>query len=111
MKRLMTGLSLVALAACTGEMPDFRSGMSPEPEPAPVAAAPMVNPMSAKERFVTVVEQNGCVMNESNAALVLSEATLSADDLSRVMTELKAEGRGQVAADQRSFEIVSANCQ
>ncbi|KJZ20414.1 hypothetical protein [Loktanella sp. S4079] len=109
MKRLMTGLSLVALAACTGEMPDFRPGMSPEP--APVAAAPMVNPMSAKERFVTVVEQNGCVMNESNAALVLSEATLSADDLKRVMTELKAEGRGQIAADQRSFEIVSANCQ
>ncbi|WP_106743964.1 hypothetical protein [Yoonia maritima] len=106
MKRKLIGLSFVVLSACAGgtfQVPDFRPDTTPSP-------APVVNPLSAKERFVTTVEQNGCVVNESNSSIVLADATLSVEDLGRIMNELKAEGRGQVAADQRSFEIISANC-
>ncbi|WP_394177339.1 hypothetical protein [Yoonia maritima] len=110
MKRKLIGLSFVVLSACAGPMPDFRPTPAPTPEPAPVAAPVIVNPLSAKERFVTTVEQNGCVVDESNSAIILADATLSVEDLGRIMKELKDEGRGQVAADQRSFEIISANC-
>lgn len=110
MKRKLIGLSFVVLSACTGgtfQVPDFRPDTTPAPAP---VIAPVVNPLSAKERFVTTVEQNGCVVNESNSSIVLADATLSVEDLGRIMNELKAEGRGQVAADQRSFEIISAKC-
>ncbi len=112
MKRSLIGLSFVTLSACSGGMfqiPDFRPNMAPAPAPVPVAA-PIVNPLSAKERFVTTVEQNGCVVNQSNSATILTDATLSREDLARIMTELRAEGRGQIAADQQSFELISANC-
>jgi hypothetical protein len=110
MKRYLIGLSFVTLSACSGGMfqiPDFRPSAAPQPAP---VVAPIVNPRSAKERFVTTVEQNGCVVNQSNSATILADATLSREDLARIMTELRAEGRGQIAADQQSFELISANC-
>jgi hypothetical protein len=112
MKRSLIGLSFVALSACSGgvfQIPDFRSNATPAAAPVPVAA-PIVNPLSAKERFVSTVEQNGCVLNQSNSATILADATLSREDLARIMTELKSEGRGQIASDQQSFELISANC-
>ncbi|SFR42339.1 hypothetical protein SAMN04488005_1763 [Yoonia tamlensis] len=111
MKKYLIGLSFATLSACSGAMfqiPDFRPAPT-VPAPAPVAA-PVVNPLSAKERFVTTVEQNGCVVNQANSAIILADATLSREDLARIMTELRAEGRGQIAADQQSFELISANC-
>ena len=110
MKHYLIGLSFVTFSACTGgtfQMPDFRPTAAPQPAP---IAAPIVNPRSAKERFVTTVEQNGCFVNQSNSATILADATLSREDLARIMTELRAEGRGQIASDQQSFELISANC-
>ena len=110
MQRKLIVLSFVALSACTGfEIPDFRTGpiAVPAPEPTP---APVVNPRSAKERFVTAVEQNGCVLDQGNSVLILEQATLSREDLARVMTELKTEGRGRVTADQTGFQVISAVC-
>ena len=112
MTRIIPMVSFLALSACAGgfTIPDFRTSAPPpvvQPAPAPVVA---VNPLSAKERFVTATEQNGCVLNQSNSDVIMANATLSQQDLARVMSELKAEGRGRVSTDKAGFEIISSNC-
>jgi hypothetical protein len=105
MIRKLTALSFVALSACA--MPIAVPAPSVAPAPAP---APMVNPQSAKERFVAAAEANGCVVNQQTAGAILAVATLSQEDLARVMTELKAEGRGEIAPDGQSFIVTTGGC-
>ena len=107
MIRSMTfaGLSLVLVAAC--DMPQMPMASTDAADTTPVAAAA---PMTAKERFVASAESNGCVVSEATAPAILSGATLSEEDLARIMTELISEGRGNIAADGKSFVVVSDNC-
>ena len=107
MRRLIL-LSVLAVAGCDLAIPDFRSG--PQAAPAPVVAPPLVNPQSAKERFVTAAGANGCVVNSSTSAAILAQATLSPDDLGQVMQQLVAEGRGEIASDGQSFRVTSGAC-
>lgn len=103
-KKGLTVLGCVTLAACAAPMP----GMAPAPA-APEAAAP-ATPQTAKERFVVAAEANGCVVNESTAPAILSGATLSAQDLARIMDELRTEGRGEISPDGQSFRVTSGAC-
>lgn len=107
MRYALIPVSLLALSACTMEIPDFRMGGT-EPEPASATEAP-VTAISAKERFVAAAEANGCVLNADNVAKVMSEAQLSAGDLENIMLTLVSEGRAAPASDS-AFTITTANC-
>lgn len=107
---MLRNLSLVAilgLSACAVPVyaPLPPTELPPEPEP-----EVSVNPGSAKERFVSAAEANGCVVNARTAPLILTDATLSQEDLARIMTELKTEGRGDVASDGQSFRLTTGTC-
>ncbi len=96
-------LSILGLSACA--MPIAMP--LPAPVPAPVIA-PTPPPQSAKERFVSSVAANGCTLNSTNTDLIMAEAVLSREDLARVMSELRTEGRGQI--DGQSFRVTSGAC-
>ena len=81
----------------------------PAPDPAPEVMAPAA-PMSAKSRFVAAAEANGCLVNAETAPAIMSDATLSQQDLARIMTELRAEGQGVIAADGQSFRVTTGAC-
>jgi hypothetical protein len=80
----------------------------PAPTPIPQPPEPIAAPLSAKERFVSSVVANGCALNSDNTDLIMADAVLSREDLARVMTELRAEGRGQI--DGASFRVISGTC-
>jgi hypothetical protein len=101
-------LSVLSVSACDLAIPDFRG--EPQVQPAAVVVPPLVNPQSAKERFVSAAEANGCVVNSSTSAAILSSATLSVDDLGQIMQQLVTEGRGEIAADGQSFRVTTGAC-
>ncbi len=103
MIRKLPVLAIATLSACTIPI-TTRPPMTTPPPPV------TVNPQSAKERFVQAAEANGCVVNAQTAPVILADATLSQEDLARIMTELKAEGRGGVAADGQSFTVTTGAC-
>ncbi len=104
---LVAVAALVGLSACTVpvRVPAPRPAPIPEPMPAPV-----VNPQSAKERFVTAVEANGCTFNSGNSDAILAAATLSEGDLGGILTELRAEGRGSIAPGGQGFQLSTGVC-
>lgn len=101
MIRHLTLVSCLALSACA--VPIVVPVPAPTPDPEPIEA-----PLSAKERFVTSVAANGCTLTSNNTDLVMADAVLSREDLARVMTELRAEGRGEI--DGQSFRVTSGVC-
>ena len=101
-------LSLVALSACSLEIPDFRAGGAGA-DAAPAAMETPSEPISAKERFVAAAEANGCSLNADNVATVMTEAQLSAGDLENIMLALVAEGRATPAGDS-AFTITTPAC-
>jgi hypothetical protein len=109
MLRKLALIGFIGLAGCSLEIPDFRGGGTVAPPPV-AAPAPITLPQSAKERFIATTAANGCTLNSTNSALILEQATLSRADLARIMTELKAEGRGQIAADGTSFQLMTSGC-
>lgn len=86
----------------------------PAPTPtvtvAPPPPPPTINPGSAKDRFIAAVTANGCELTTANTQTVLASATLSQQDMARIMTELRAEGRGEIGADGRSFRVTTGAC-
>jgi len=107
MRYALIPVSLLALTACSLEMPDFREGgMGADTAAAPEAPAA---PISAKERFVAATEANGCVFNADNVATIMSAAELSAGDLENILTELVDEGRATPSGDA-AFAITTPAC-
>ncbi len=103
MIRSMTLVACLALSACAVPIVVPLPAPAPTPIPEPIEA-----PLSAKERFVTSVASNGCALTSANSDLVMADAVLSREDLARVMTELSAEGRGQI--DGQTFRVTSGVC-
>ena len=101
MIRHLTLASCLALSACA--VPIVVPLPAPTPDPEPIEA-----PQSAKERFASSVAANGCALTAANSDLIMAEAVLSREDLARVMTELQAEGRGEI--DGQAFRITSGAC-
>ncbi|MEO1641664.1 MAG: hypothetical protein AAFU41_20740 [Pseudomonadota bacterium] len=104
MTRAFVLLPILALSACATTLP-LTQVSAPPPPPETVT-----NPQSAKERFVRAAELNGCVVNEATSPAILSGATLSVEELGRIMSELRAEGRGEIAPDGRSFRVTAGAC-
>ena len=103
MIRNLTLASCLALSACAMPIVIPMPGPAPAPDPEPMAA-----PQSAKERFVTSVTANGCMLTSANTDLIMADAVLSREDLARVMTELRSEGRGEI--DGQAFRLTSGAC-
>ena len=105
MIRKLALLCFVGATACSVAPPIIFP--TPQATPTPV---PQVMPQSAKQRFINAAAANGCIVNETNSATILASATLSVEDLARVMSELRAEGGGEIAADGRSFRVTTGAC-
>ncbi|MBQ2260449.1 MAG: hypothetical protein II336_03670 [Loktanella sp.] len=110
MIRILPLAAFVALSACA-----YPIGMqTPPPTTAvvvtPPPPAPSINPGSSKDRFIAAVTANGCELTPANTSAVLASATLSQQDLARIMTELRTEGRGEIAPDGRSFRVTTGAC-
>lgn len=110
MIRQLSLVAFVGLSACAYPI------AMPAPAPRPVATVapaplpPVANPGSAKDRFIAAVTANGCELTTANTQTVLASATLSQQDMARIMTELRAEGRGEIGADGRSFRVTTGAC-
>lgn len=107
MLRKFSVLALLGLSACAAPIGVAVPVPIPAPQPEP---APVVNPQSAKERFVRAVEANGCSFNSGNSDAVLAAATLSPGDMGGILTELRAEGRGSIAPDGQGFRLTTGVC-
>ena len=101
MIRKLAILGCFAVSGCA--MPVFVPLPAPTPEPEPIAV-----PQSAKERFVATVAANGCTLTGANTDLVMAEAVLTREDLARVMTELRADGQGEI--DGQAFRVTAGAC-
>ena len=98
MIRKLPLLVFVGVAACA--VPDYRGipvNLPPPPQPTP--AAPVI-PLSAKERFLRAAAENGCEVNAQTSSAIMASATLSKDDLGRVVQDLRNEGGAQVIPGQ-----------
>ena len=77
MMRSLILMSFVALAACAEngavQIPSSR--------------------MSAEDRFVLAVENNGCILNQANTARVLEEAMVSPEEVTDIVTKLASAGK------------------
>ena len=91
MTRFLVLLPLVALVACAegGTMP--------------------VAGMSAENRFLTAVENNGCILNQANTARVLEEAQVTPEEVTDIVTKLAAEGKVETSMGA-SLRITTDRC-
>jgi hypothetical protein len=105
MTRAAWVVGCLALAGCALPMPQM-----PQPRPTMAAPAAPVNPGSAQARFITAAAANGCVVDASNSAAVLAAATLSAQDMGRIMSDMRASGQGEIAPDGRAFRVTTGAC-
>jgi hypothetical protein len=108
MRYVLIPVSLLALTACSFDVPDFRAGVMGAAEPA-AAPEPTTSPVSAKERFVAATEANGCVFNADNVGTIMAAAELSAGDLENILTDLVNEGRATPSGDA-AFRITTPAC-
>jgi hypothetical protein len=103
MKRYLTLAAFLGATACAVPIIIPLPLPPAEQEPAPTAM-----PQSAKARFVSSVEANGCALTSANTDLIMADAVLSREDLARVMTELRADGQG--AIDGQAFRLTTGAC-
>ncbi len=99
-------VALGALGACTAGVQVGNRGVVGSVSPSTVAAAPLASP---KDRLVSAIEQQGCVLNSDNVAQVLLRANLTQQELMRITPELAAEGRAEVS-DGGTIRVLSNNC-
>lgn len=120
MKSAILIFAAVSLSGCMS-VTDFRSGfgggnrtasapVTPVVAPAPVTPIVPVTPvMTAKERLVSAIEGQGCELNATNVGAILSNATISPDELRQLAPQLQAEGRVEVSGSG-AIRVRSANC-
>ena len=77
MTRPLILVALVALAACD------TAGTT-------TASAPRG---SAESRFVTAMENNGCIMNQANAGKIIQESMLTGEEIKSVVEDLANAGK------------------
>lgn len=91
MKRSIILISLLTLAACA-------EGMQ----------IPGVT-MSAENRFLMAVENNGCILNQANTATVLEEADVSPEEVTEIVTDLTRQGKVETIMGA-SLRITTDRC-
>ncbi len=106
MFRKLMFLPLIAFSACSMPMSTYAPVRVPTPTMPPATATPQ----SVTERFVTSAAANGCVVTADNSATIMADAVLSREDVGRAMTELQADGRGEIAPDGTGFRVTGGAC-
>lgn len=91
MTRSLILVSLFALSACAESMQMPTAQMSPE------------------ARFLTAVENNGCILNQANTGRVLEEAQVSPEEVTDIVTKLAAEGKVETLMGA-SLRITTDQC-
>ena len=103
MKRLALIPALIAVSACSNGIPDV---LRPAPT---VEPAPEVVQLTAEERFITAAEANGCVINPTTITPIMAQASLSQDDVVRIVSQLSEAGRATTDGDA-SVRLTGGNC-
>lgn len=111
MQKSLGILALTSMAACSGglTLPDFR-GTAPRATPA-VVVPPTPQPVlrTAKERLASAIENNGCTLTTDNVSAILTEATISRDELLQLTPQLVSEGRAELSGSG-AISITSGSC-
>lgn len=111
MIRISTFIAVLGLPACA-TVTDFRTSMASFDNTIPaVSSMPISQPsvFTAKERILTAIEDQGCVLDGSTVLAILGSATVTQEDLKLLIPQLQSEGRVEVKDDQ-SIRSTSANC-
>lgn len=123
MKRGVLILAAVSLSGCMS-MTDFRSGFGgsgggttmSQPAATPVVApltptpvVPATPVMTAKERLVSAIEGQGCELNATNVGAVLTDATITREELVQLTPILQSEGRVEVSGSG-AIRVRSSQC-
>ena len=97
-----------ALSACSPGVPSMIGTMPADPmDRAPVTPQPAL--LTAKERLVAGIEANGCELNMNNVSNVLTDATISQQELVSLTPQLEAEGRVEVSGSG-AIRVISDRC-
>ena len=74
--------------------------------PAPVPVTPV---LTAKERLVSAIEGQGCELNATNVGAVLTNATITREELMQLVPPLQSEGRVAVSGSG-AIRVISSQC-
>ena len=109
MNRILTATAALALAACSSN----GAGIRPLGNDLPADPAARITPqpavLTAKERLVGAIEANGCALTADNVGAVLTQATISREELIELTPQLQAEGRVETAGDG-AIRVTSDRC-
>ncbi len=120
MMRSILILTALSLSGCMS-VTDFRSGMggagggSTQSAVTPVVAPIMPTPvpvtpvLTAKERLVAAIEGQGCELNATNVGAVLTNATITREELLQLTPQLQTEGR-VVVSGGGAIRVISSQC-
>ena len=105
--RLLTVTAVLGLSACA------TVGVRPLGNDLPANPAARITPqpavLTAKERLVGAIEANGCALTAENVGTVLTQATISREELITLTPQLQAEGRVETAGDG-AIRVTSDRC-
>ena len=108
MIRTLAPLALVAVTACSPGIPRLGDAMPADPMDR-VAATPQPTLLTARERLVRGIEDNGCELTTDNVSNVLRDATISQQELLSLTPQLEAEGRVEVSGSG-AIRVLSDRC-
>ena len=107
--RIASALAVLSLAACASSGTGIRPlGNNLPANPVPVAT-PQPAVLTAKERLVGAIESNGCALTADNVGAVLTQATISREELVQLTPQLQAEGRVETSGDG-AIRVTSDRC-
>ncbi len=101
--------AVLALAACENGLsfPDLRGGLGGGADT--VASDPTLQ-LTDRERVVSAVEANGCVISAQTIGPIMAQASVNRDQLLSVSQQLEAEGALAAPSDDGSVTLTSLNC-
>ena len=107
--RIASVAAALTLAACSSNGTGIsRLGNDLPANPVPVAT-PQPAVLTAKERLVGAIEANNCALTADNVGAVLSQATISREELVQLTPQLQAEGRVETSGNG-SIRVLSDRC-
>ena len=107
--RILSVTAALTLAACASNGTGIRPlGNNLPANPVP-RATPQPAVLTAKDRLVGAIEANGCALTATNVGAVLTQATISREELIQLTPQLQAEGRVETAGDG-AIRVLSDRC-
>ena len=108
MIRFFVPLALAAVTACSPGLPRLGNDMPADPMER-VDPTPQPTLLTARERLVRGIEDNGCELTTDNVSEVLRDATISQQELLSLTPQLEAAGRVEVSGSG-AIRVLSDRC-